>query len=135
MTTFPNRLYAGAADLQAMIDLLTAVRPAEQITDYPSIVDLRELLGRSTIQANTRLWEDADGQTGLDPLKQRGVDTAILGTSSENVAMQRLAASVGFRVESAKVWFEKQVTECEASEGVKERFVGVHQAAGAQHDS
>jgi hypothetical protein len=46
-------------------------------------------------------------------LKQRGVDTAVLGTSSENVAMQRLAASVGFRVESAKVWFEKQVTECD----------------------
>ena len=314
MTTFTSRPYAGAADLQAMIDLLTTVRPAEQITDYPSIVDLQELLGRSTIQANTRLWEDADGQlmgfafvdtcnnlrleiapqatsdeiesqmvawgvecvrrarrehgepvtldascrdddteriallerhcfviqplrtlymirpldepipapqlpegfiirhvrgeheveplvalhraafgtenmtvedrlswmcvpeyapeldlvaiapdgtfaaycfcsiseeenalagrnegytdpvathpafqrrgvaralllTGLDLLKQRGVDTAVLGTSSENVAMQRLAASVGFRVQSAKVWFEKQVTECEASGG------------------
>jgi len=62
MMVFTSRLYAGAADLQAMIDLLIAVRPAERITDSPNIVDLRELLSRSTIQANTRLWEDADGQ-------------------------------------------------------------------------
>ena len=62
MTTFTSQPYAGAADLQAMIGLLIAVRPAERITDYPGIVDLQELLGRPAIQANTRLWEDADGQ-------------------------------------------------------------------------
>jgi len=310
VTVFTSRPYAGAADLQAMIDLLIAVRPAERITDYPSIVDLQEMLGTPAIQANTRLWQDADGQlvgfafvdaynnllfevapqaaggeiepqmiawgmeciqrarqerpgesitldascrdddtgrialleqfgfvpqpvcslhmtrplnepipapqapdgfvvrhvageheveplvalhraafgtenltiedrlswmrvpeydpeldlivvapdgtsaaycmcsiskeenartgrnegytdpvathpafqrrglaralllTGLHLLKQRGVDTAVLGTSSENVAMQQLAASVGFRVQSTKIWFEKQVAEC-----------------------
>lgn len=314
MTTFTSRPYAGAADLQAMIDLLIAVRPAERITDYPGIVDLQEMLGTPAVQANTRLWQDAGGQlvgfafvdaynnllfevapqaangenepqmiawgvecirrakqekpgeaitldascrdddtgritllerhgfvpqtvrslhmtrplnepipapqapdgfvvchiagehqvaalvalhraafgtenltiehrlswmrvpeyepeldliavapdgtfaaycmcsiseeentrtgrnegytdpvathpafqrrglaralllTGLALLKQRGADTAVLGTSSENVAMQQLAASVGFRVQSIKVWFEKRVAECEARE-------------------
>jgi GNAT superfamily N-acetyltransferase len=241
-----------------MIDLLIAVRLAECITDSPSVVDLQELLSRSTIQANTRLWQDADGQlvgfafvdaynnlrleiaprasgdeiesqmvawgvecvrrarrehgepvtldascrgddverftllgrhgfaiqqlrslrmirpldepipapqlpegfvirhvagehkveplvalhraafgtekrnegytdpvathpafqrrglaralllTGLCLLKQRGVNTVVLGTSSENVAMQQVANSVGFRVQSTMLWFEKQ---------------------------
>lgn len=62
MTAFASRLYAGAADLQAMVDLLTVARPAERIADYPSIVDLHEMLGTPAIQAGTRLWEDATGQ-------------------------------------------------------------------------
>jgi mycothiol synthase len=57
-----SRLYAGEADLEAMIDLLIAARPTERITDYPSVVDLREMLGTSQVRANTRLWEDADGR-------------------------------------------------------------------------
>jgi mycothiol synthase len=62
MRSITSRNYAGTADLQAMIDLLSTVRPAARITDYPSIVDLREMLGVSDTQANTRLWEDADGR-------------------------------------------------------------------------
>jgi len=49
--------------------------------------------------------------TGLHLLKQRGVDTAVLGTSSENTAMQQTATSVGFRVQSTKIWFAKQVAD------------------------
>jgi len=55
-----HRAYVGATDLQSMIDLLIAVRPAERIADYPSIVDLRQLLALSGVQRNTRLWFDAD---------------------------------------------------------------------------
>ena len=62
MKEYTNRLYAGEADLEAMIDLLIATRPAERIADYPSVVDLREMLGASEGQANTQLWEDADGR-------------------------------------------------------------------------
>jgi mycothiol synthase len=36
--------------------------------------------------------------SGMVLLRERGMDTACLGTSSENVAMQRTAASVGFRI-------------------------------------
>ncbi len=47
--------------------------------------------------------------TGLRLLRERGVDTAIMGTSSENEKMQRAAQAVGFRVESSTVWFAKPV--------------------------
>ncbi|MCA9975702.1 MAG: GNAT family N-acetyltransferase, partial [Anaerolineales bacterium] len=47
--------------------------------------------------------------TGLRMLQQRGVETAVLGTSSQNIAMQHVAASVGFQVQSTKLWFAKQV--------------------------
>ncbi|MBN1148843.1 MAG: GNAT family N-acetyltransferase [Anaerolineales bacterium] len=47
--------------------------------------------------------------TGLRLLAERGVEQAAVGTSSENLAMQRLAASVGFRLESTTAWFSKAV--------------------------
>lgn len=47
--------------------------------------------------------------TGLYTLKQQGMDTALLGTSSENVAMQRTAQAVGFRVQSTTLRFSKPV--------------------------
>ena len=52
--------YAGGKDLQLMIDLLTAVRPSDWLTDYPGILDLRERLALTSVQENTRLWFDAD---------------------------------------------------------------------------
>jgi hypothetical protein len=35
--------------------------------------------------------------------------TAVLGTSSENLAMLRTAISVGFRTQITKLWFAKTV--------------------------
>lgn len=46
---------------------------------------------------------------GMRRLQARGVDTALLGTSSQNLPMQRLAESLGFRVASNTVWFSKTV--------------------------
>jgi ribosomal protein S18 acetylase RimI-like enzyme len=60
MYTF--RAYGDLDDRQSMIDLLIAVRPPERISDYPSIVDLQELLSIPQIQSTTRLWEDGVGQ-------------------------------------------------------------------------
>lgn len=48
--------------------------------------------------------------TGLQALKQRGMDFAVLGTSGENIAMQRTAESVGFHVASTTLWFARPVT-------------------------
>jgi ribosomal protein S18 acetylase RimI-like enzyme len=62
MTTITSRTYSGEKNLQLMLDLLVAARPADRITDYPSIVDLRELLSLSAVQANTRLWFGANNQ-------------------------------------------------------------------------
>ena len=47
--------------------------------------------------------------TGLHLLRERGLAFATLGTSSENVAMQAVARSAGFQLESSKVWFSKAV--------------------------
>ncbi|MCP5095701.1 MAG: GNAT family N-acetyltransferase [Chloroflexi bacterium] len=55
-----SRAYVGAKDLQSMIDLLIVVRPAERITDYPGIVDLREAMALISTQEKTRLWFNAD---------------------------------------------------------------------------
>jgi ribosomal protein S18 acetylase RimI-like enzyme len=55
-------MYSGAKDLQSMIYLLVAVRPADRITDYPSVVDLHEALALTNVRDNTRLWFDAKDQ-------------------------------------------------------------------------
>jgi mycothiol synthase len=46
---------------------------------------------------------------GLQLLRERGVACAVLGTSSENTAMQAAARTVGFKLHSTKVWFTKSV--------------------------
>ena len=46
---------------------------------------------------------------GLQTLKQRGIERAELGTSSENIAMQQLATAMGFVVISESLWFSKKV--------------------------
>lgn len=62
MVVSTSRPYAGGEDLQSMIELLIAVRPAERIADCPSIMDLQEALSIPATQAKTRLWVDATGQ-------------------------------------------------------------------------
>ena len=47
--------------------------------------------------------------TGLRKLKERGTEMAILGTSSENVAMQQAAESAGFLLAWSKVWLSKPI--------------------------
>lgn len=46
---------------------------------------------------------------GLRLLREHGIDTALLGTSSNNTAMQRLALGLGFRVASNTLWYCKTV--------------------------
>lgn len=48
--------------------------------------------------------------TGFGKLKEHGVGAAVLGTSSDNVAMQRAAQGVGFHVQFAKLWFSRLVS-------------------------
>lgn len=47
---------------------------------------------------------------GLSALKQYGIETAALGTSSENIGMQRAAESAGFRLSSVRLWYSREVT-------------------------
>ena len=47
--------------------------------------------------------------TGMGLLRDRGLDTALLGTSSSNTAMQRLAEGLGFRVAATTLWYSRTV--------------------------
>lgn len=46
---------------------------------------------------------------GMRMLKSRGIDTVLLGTSSTNIPMQRVAESIGFRQVSNTMFFSKNV--------------------------
>jgi GNAT superfamily N-acetyltransferase len=46
---------------------------------------------------------------GMQLLKERGMMSDHLGTSGENIAMQKTAESVGFKVEYTTIWFSKEV--------------------------
>lgn len=46
---------------------------------------------------------------GMGLLKQRGIQIARLGTSKDNIAMQKTAESVGFFVDYRVLWFEKKL--------------------------
>ncbi len=46
---------------------------------------------------------------GMQLLKERGMVSAHLGTSGDNIAMQKTAESVGFTVEYKTIWFSKEV--------------------------
>jgi ribosomal protein S18 acetylase RimI-like enzyme len=48
--------------------------------------------------------------TGMRMLKERGMESAHLGTSGDNVAMQKTAETVGFKVEYRTIWFSKEVS-------------------------
>jgi ribosomal protein S18 acetylase RimI-like enzyme len=48
--------------------------------------------------------------TGMRMLKERGMVSAHLGTSGENIAMQKTAESVGFTIEYRTIWFSKDVS-------------------------
>ncbi len=47
--------------------------------------------------------------TGLGLLKNRGMDSAHLGTSSQNIAMLQAAGSVGFHITKNVFWFDKPI--------------------------
>jgi mycothiol synthase len=48
---------------------------------------------------------------GAQLLKERGMELAMLGTSSENLAMQKTARAAGFRVYSKRIWFSKPIPD------------------------
>lgn len=53
--------YRGVEDLRAILDLAKR-RPAERILDYPSLVDLQEMLEQAHTQEATSIWETESGQ-------------------------------------------------------------------------
>ncbi len=86
--TLHARAYAGAHDLQSMIELIKR-RPLEWATDFPGCLDLQEMLAVPRLQAGTRLWLDA---------RRRLVAFAILDVD---------IASANLALEVSSYWKEK----------------------------
>ncbi|MDX9955836.1 MAG: GNAT family N-acetyltransferase [Anaerolineae bacterium] len=61
MQNYTSRPYSADEDLQAILEFLLAVRPADRVASYPSPVDLHEMFALQQVQDNTRLWFDAEG--------------------------------------------------------------------------
>lgn len=64
MTDFTSRAYSGPSDLDAMIHLVEQ-RPPDRVTEFPSIVDLREIFGAAgggDTEIPACLWTDSGGQ-------------------------------------------------------------------------
>ncbi len=57
-----SRTYRSPADLEAMVQLVASVRPPEAISDFPSILDLRELLSLPENQTAARMWVTNEGR-------------------------------------------------------------------------
>src|SRR5512139_1811316 len=64
MTLMPieSRLYQGDPDREAISQLLTRARLPQRLAEYPSLIDLQELLSLSEVRERTRLWFDQDGR-------------------------------------------------------------------------
>ena len=54
--TFLSRHFAGPSDITSLVDWVRMVRPPARATDYPSIIDLPELLSLPHNQETTRIW-------------------------------------------------------------------------------
>jgi mycothiol synthase len=53
---FSSRRFAGSSDIELLVDWVRAARPRERVTDYPSVIDLPQLLLLPHNQETTRLW-------------------------------------------------------------------------------
>lgn len=60
--TFHSRRFAGESDIALVVDWIRALRPSERVTDYPSAVDLRQLLLLTQNQETSRLWFAETGE-------------------------------------------------------------------------
>jgi len=96
-----HRPYAGAVDLEAILDLLARARPAGRITDYPSPTDLREILGTPGGTQRTRVWEDETGLLGFAILDVPNLTFEILAVPAQvEIAAQMIGwAAAGARLD------------------------------------
>lgn len=111
--------WMAAPDYEPALDLV-AVAPDGSLAAYCFCTIHREenrLSGRSdgaTDPVATHPVHQGQGLarallcTGMMLLRARGAERAVLGTSSDNHAMQAAAQAVGYRVESERIWFSFQ---------------------------
>jgi len=114
MTTENRLAIMNTSEYDSSLDLLV-IAPEGTIAAYCSCsVNKREGKGNTDPVATHPSFQRMGLSralllTGLRLLKERGMMSAHLGTSGNNIAMQKTAESVGFRMESKTIWFSKKV--------------------------
>lgn len=65
------------------------------------------------VGVHPKYWQKGLGTAllshGLSELKKRGIKTVELGTSSENIAMQKLAGKAGFILSAKSLWYSLKI--------------------------
>lgn len=72
-----------------------------------------------SIRLGRQIWQAHQGRglartllyAGMRLLQARGATRAVLGTSSDNLAMQAAARAAGYRVESERIWLSWRAGE------------------------
>ena len=59
---FRSRRFAGASDTPLLVDWVRGLRSPERATDYPSVIDLSQLLLLPQNQETTRVWYAENGE-------------------------------------------------------------------------
>jgi mycothiol synthase len=79
---------------------------------YDPALDLVALDLDGSLAAYCVCWfsEEENALTGLRLLKEKGLETACMGTAQENLGMLHTAEAVGFHSESETVWFSKTLS-------------------------
>jgi mycothiol synthase len=114
MTTENRLIIMSTSDYDPSLDLL-AIAPNGDIAAYCSCsVNEQTKIGMTDPVATHPKYQRMGLSralllTGMQMLKERGMESAHLGTSGDNIAMQKAAESVGFKVEYRTIWFSKQV--------------------------
>lgn len=114
MTTENRLAIMGTSGYDPSLDLL-AVAPNGDIAAYCTCsVNDQTLVGMTDPVATHPAYQRMGLSralllTGMRALKERGMQFAKLGTGGQNIAMQRTAASVGFRIQYRTLWFAKDV--------------------------
>jgi GNAT superfamily N-acetyltransferase len=114
MTTENRLVIMGTSGYDPSLDLL-AIAPTGEIAAYCSCsVNDQARIGMTDPVATHPKYQRLGLSralllTGMRLLKERGMESAHLGTSGDNLAMQRTAESVGFTIEYNTIWFSKEV--------------------------
>jgi len=114
MTTERRLAIMSVSEYDPALDLVV-LAPDGTIAAYCSCsVDLQKLTGNTDPVATHPRYQRmglarALLLTGLRLLKEHGMQSAHLGTSGNNIAMQKTAEAVGFTLGHKTLWFSKEV--------------------------
>ena len=115
MTTENRLIIMNTSEYDPTLDLL-AIAPNGDIAAYCSCsVNNETKIGMTDPVATHPTYQRLGLSralllTGMRLLKEGGMASAHLGTSGDNIAMQKTAESVGFTIEHRTAWFSKIVT-------------------------